>query len=178
MYFMPKLSGGVNHNVSISVASEELNIERLGTSNSGIRSMRPLTAAIQWQGGAIRIRTNGFLAYQEIVAQAFTVSSEEHGKRDIQDFDALNIIKAAPGKQYRYKPEVGGQQDRWHYGPMAESLPDKLVHATVDPTPIPEDQTPETQLTVDLGALAGVTWEGLRQLEARVAKLEEDQQAP
>ena len=173
LYIMPrKHPSGDFHNVSVSIASEELNIERLGTDNAGMRSQAGADAAIQWYSGAIRIRTNGFLAYQEIVAQAFTVSSEQKHKKDIQDFDALNIIKGAPAKQYKYKPEQGGQTDRWHFGPMAETLPDELVHTTQDPTPIPENQTPETQLTVDIGALTGVTWEGLRQLTERVEALE------
>ena len=169
---MPRKADGSNHNVSISVASQELNIERLGTSNSGIRADATADCAIQWFGGAVRIRTNGFLGYQEIQAQAFTVSSEERFKKDIRDFDAVDIIKAAPAKQFKYKPEMAGQGDRWHFGPMAETLPDELVHATLDPTPIPEDQTPETQLSVDVGALTGVTWEAVRQLTARVEALE------
>lgn len=171
LYLMPKINGNTNHNVSISMASEELNVERVGGSNSGIRADAAADCAVQWFSGAVRIRTNGFQAYQEIVAQAFTVSSEQRFKKDITEFDALKIIKDAPARQWKYRPEVAGG-DHWHYGPMAEDLPDELIHPIPDGTPIPEDETPETHLTVDIGALAGVTWEGLRQLTERVEALE------
>ena len=172
LYIMPrKHPSGDFHNVSVSIASEELNIERLGTDNAGIRSQAGADAAIQWYSGAIRIRTNGFLAYQAIVAQALTVSSEQKHKKDIHDFDALNIIKGAPAKQYKYKPEQAGQQTvgisgRW----LKPCLMIWCYHP--GPDPHPGKSNPGNPIDGRHGALTGVTWEGLRQLTERVEALE------
>ena len=160
-------SDGAYHNVSISMASEELNIERLGTDNAGMRSGAGADAAIQWYSGAVRIRTNGFLAYQAIVASSVhrqleqTIQKEHHRLRRPRHHQTCPVaaveIQAGTGRAA---------------GPLACSGRWLKTCQTIwccQPRtrhPSPKIKTPETELTVDVGALAGVAWEGVRQLMA------------
>lgn len=172
LHIMPPLNSGANHNVSIAVASDHLFIERLGTDNAGIRGTAGIDSAIQLFSGSVRARSNGYLAYRDMLASAFTVSSEGRFKQQVQPVDAISIIKDAPGRQWKYIPEVDGGE-HWHYGPMAENLPAEMLRTFRDGKPEdvegPED---EDKLAVDIAALAGITWEGLRQLVERVEALE------
>jgi hypothetical protein len=165
-HIMPPESGGTVHTVATAVASDTLFLESLttGGANSGIRGANAADVGLQFFNSQLLVRTDGWLAYQPIVAQAFTLSSQRDLKYDVTDIDPLAIVENAPSTKWKYVDQIE-TTDNWHVGPMAEDLPPELVRI------IKGDEESE-HLGVDLAVIAGVAWEGVRQLAARVKTLE------
>lgn len=97
---------------------------------------------------------------RSIEASEFAVSSGRAGKRKIRDLDrsALDIVRAAPVKEWEYDDPTGAPAQR-HVGPMAEDLPELLAK--------PGEDGP----TVGLRDQIGVLWAAISELAAKVDQL-------
>ena len=116
-------------------------------------------SSVYWTSNQVRIISPGLgTTYRAILASAFTVSSARAVKQDITDFDPMTALRQAKAHRFRYKNNL---DDGWHFGPMADDLPEELVRVASD-----------GEVGVDLNALTGVLWEAVRRLADRVEKLE------
>lgn len=99
--------------------------------------------------------------YVPIRASSFPTSSSREVKEGIADidFDTVEAIKAAPAQTWRYKASFA-DEGLTHVGPMAEDLPDVLVHDS--------DGVP----SVDLLSLVGTLWDAVARLTERIEALE------
>lgn len=103
----------------------------------------------------------GISAYIPVRASSFPVGSSREVKEDIGPitFDAIEVIRHAAALRWRYRASFA-TEDIEHIGPMAEDLPDQLVHVA------------DGVKSVDLLTLVGVLWEAVSTLSARVEELE------
>jgi hypothetical protein len=166
LYLQPPYIGGTNHTTSVSMASNQIFVEALttGGSNSGIRGASAADVGIQFYNGQALIRTDGWLAYQPIVAQAFTLSSQRSLKHDITDIDPLALVEDAPSTMWKYDDEIE-TSDHWHIGPMADDLPAELRRV------VKGEEDNDGHMGLDLATIAGIAWEGVRQLSKRQRQL-------
>jgi hypothetical protein len=107
-------------------------------------------------------------AYRDMNARAFNVSSSRAVKQDEAPIDADldRLFDEVEGKQWRYIADVDADPDaRFRFGPIAEDI------AAVMPALVSEAGG---HPALNVSDVAGVLWEGLRRLRARVAELEAD----
>jgi hypothetical protein len=114
--------------------------------------------ALQFFNNNLRVIAPGGGAFRAILASAFTVSSARAVKEQLSGFDPFALIGGARAERFRYRGRSDGQ---WHYGPMADDLPDELAQTFDDGT-----------VGYDVAALNGVLWEAVRLLAGRVEVLE------
>jgi hypothetical protein len=175
-HIMPPYIGGTKHTTSVAMGADTLFAEALSTggTNSGIRGTPTADVGIQFFGGQALIRTDGWLAYQPIVAQAFTLSSQRSLKHSITDIDPLALVEDAPSTMWKYNDEIE-TTDHWHVGPMADDLPVELrreIHGgEFKGREGAEDRDDVPHAGLDLATIAGIAWEGVRQLSKRQRQL-------
>jgi hypothetical protein len=114
--------------------------------------------ALQFFNNNLRVIAPGGGAFRAILASAFTQSSARAVKEQLSGFDPFALIGGARAERFRYRGRNDGQ---WHYGPMADDLPDELAQTFDDGT-----------IGYDVAALNGVLWEAVRLLAGRVEVLE------
>ena len=92
--------------------------------------------------------TNGARSGRRPIGAAeFRVQSASAVKQDRADFDPFAIIRAAKAQRWKYKPGVADGE--WHFGPMADDLPDVRTGSG------------ETA-SLGIGSMVGVLWEAVR----------------
>ena len=142
----------------------------------------PFGVGIIWDGGGYVAFVNGNTSTYDrvpIEASQFRVSSDSRMKKDIRDFDwsALDIVRESPAKKWKRHSEgvrtapkddpMFAAQGRkaapepWLFGPMADNLPDDLVHTDSD----------TGMRKIDLGSMIGVLWKAIEELSAEVKDL-------
>jgi len=142
----------------------------------------PSGAGLIWDGAGYIACVNGnTTTYDRIPIEAsqFRVGSDSRMKKNVSDFDwsALDTIRDNPAKKWkRRSPGVRSipdddpmftpptplppSHDPWHFGPMADNLPEELVHTDSD----------TGMRTIDLGSMMGVLWKAVEELAADVRR--------
>jgi hypothetical protein len=139
----------------------------------------PSGMAIIWDGGGFLACVNGnTVTYDRVPIEAsqFRIGSDTRMKRDIGEFgwSALDTVRQNPAK--RWKRRTGARMvhhddpmyddysppdEPWLFGPMADDLPDDLVHTDSD----------SDMRKLDLGSMIGVLWKAVEELSAELAEL-------
>lgn len=144
----------------------------------------PSGAGLIWDGAGYIACVNGnTTTYDRIPIEAsqFRVGSDSRMKKDISDFDwsALHTVTSSPAKKWKRRspgvrsiPHDDSMFDRgedapppadpWLFGPMADNLPEELVHTDSD----------TGMRTIDLGSMMGVLWKAVEEISERLTELE------
>lgn len=145
----------------------------------------PFGIGLIWDaGGYIAVVNANTSTYERAVIEAsqFRIGSDSRGKRDISEFgwSALETVTANPAKKWKrhslgartvpkddpmFVPDspIPHTPDPWNFGPMADNLPEELVHTDRD----------SGMRKIDLGAMIGVLWKAVEELSAEVATLKQ-----
>lgn len=120
----------------------------------GMRSFDPIVQGPQ--GGLLRDLLQGGMG----IAGGYFLSSREV-KESIRDYNkGLDVVRKFDVKQYNYKPEVTVEVHNDRVGLIAEDLPDELVGEVAGAK------------AVDLYGLVAVLVNAVKELDARIAKME------
>ena len=152
MRINPPYADGTHHTQPVYIGSDGLALRRIGDAQAGIVAP-DADVALQFIGGQVNSRSTAFTGNRSMGATAFNLLSMRESKRDIGPVEgALATVLSVPSRRWQYRDEVN-PEDRWHYGPVLEDLPDELH------TDIGEDQR-----GYDVASLLGVLWEAVREL--------------
>jgi hypothetical protein len=104
-------------------------------SNPGMVLNGPTPAGIRNSAGFLDAVNDTGSGYVTMRAASFAAQSNERIKTDIADvdLDVLDVLRANPAKQWRYRPEHA-DSSRLRLGPMADRLPDHMVERDGDDT--------------------------------------------
>jgi hypothetical protein len=158
------------HNEPVVIGSNSIQIRRGGNYAAGDRigfiGYHQGGVGLRFEGSTLSVKDGANAGYNPIQASAFTVSSQRAVKTDITEFDALQYVRSAPSRRWKYRNDIEAD-DHWHFGPMLEDLPADLRRALGRAT---EDETGEDLLGYDVVSLVGVLWEAVRELTERIGE--------
>lgn len=161
LYIQSRYENGTDHAIETVLGSNSLFVRRIFADSAGIGGWSGPTVGLQFYQSELRVTNSAFNNWAQIRASAFVVTTSDPAmKRDVTEFDALAILKAAPAKRWQYTDGIEAG-DVWHYGPMADTLPADLIRPTDDGL-----------RGYDVASWAGIQGEAIRQLLARVEALE------
>lgn len=183
-------SGGTGHHTeAVYAGSGALGLRRHGSYTGGERGGlifavdSAVNVGIRLFASEVRaVQGNTNSGLVNMVALDFIVNSERKSKREIEDFDPIPVIKAAPGKRWKYRPEIESGEGV-HFGPMLDDLPE-MVRRTLgrnrerrDQLGEPRQADPATDadepiVGLGMASLVGILWEANRLLIERVEKIE------